>query len=166
MLNDCKYGHDIHDGVMQLSLLKCGIHPSKRSDHGVHEFSYSIRPHSGSFAESDTVKKAYFFNYPMTAIKACGAGSTLPTSFSIVSLDKENVICETVKEAEDTLDTVIRLYESKNIRTKVRVSVNLDASKCYLCDLLENELEELDIVDGVVCVDVKGFEIVTLKFKK
>ena len=84
----------------------------------------------------------------------------------IVSLDKENVICETVKEAEDTLDTVIRLYESKNIRTKVRVSVNLDASKCYLCDLLENELEELDIVDGTVCVDVKGFEIVTLKFKK
>ena len=166
LINNCKYGHDIHDGVIQLSLLKCGVHPSKRSDHGVHEFSYSIRPHSGSFAECDTIKRAYYFNYPMTAIKASGATSTIPTSFSAISLDKENVICETVKEAEDTLDTVVRLYESRNIRTRVNVKAGFEAKKCYLCDLLENELEELEVINGAVSVDIKGFELITLKFKK
>ena len=165
LINDCKYGHDIHDGVIQLSLIKCGVHPSKRSDKGVHEFTYSICPHSGTFAENDIAKKAYFINYPMTAIKASGNTNELPTSYSIVTLDKENVICETVKEAEDTLDTIVRLYESKNTRTRVKVSTALNASKCYLCDLLENELEPLAIVDGCVEVDIKGFEIVTLKFK-
>ncbi len=164
LLNNCKYGHDIHDGVMQLSLLKCGIHPSKRSDHGVHEFSYSIYAHKGTFKESDTIKKAYYFNYPMTAIKACGLANEVPTSFSVVSLDKENVICETVKEAEDSRDTIVRLYESKNIRTKVKVYTSLDAKKCYICDLLENDLEEVELIDGCATIDIKGFEIVTLKF--
>ena len=164
LLNNCKYGHDIHDGVMQLSLLKCGIHPSKRSDHGVHEFSYSIYAHEGTFKESDTIKRAYYFNYPMTAVRACGVASEIPTSFSAVSLDKDNVVCEAVKEAEDSLDTIVRLYESKNIRTRVKVSTSLGAKRCYLCDLLENELEELEIIDGAVTVDIKGFEIVTLKF--
>lgn len=164
LLNNCKYGHDIHDGVMQLSLLKCGIHPSKRSDQGIHEFSYSICAHEGSFKDSDTVKKAYYFNYPMTAIKASAEASSIPCSFSAISLNKENVVCETVKEAEDSKDTIIRLYECRNIRTKLQIRVGFDAKKCYLCDLLENELEEIKLENGVATVDIKGFEIVTLKF--
>ncbi len=166
LINDCKYGHDIHGGLMQLSLLKCGIHPSKRSDHGVHSFTYSIYPHKGTLKESDTVKKAYFINYPMTAVLASGVESTLPTSYSLLSIDKENVVCETIKEAEDTLDTIVRLYECKNIRTRATLTLGLEASKCYMCDLLENELCELDIIDGMVSVDIKGYELITLKFKK
>lgn len=166
LINDCKYGHDIHDGVMQLSLLKCGIHPSKRSDHGKHSFTYSICPHSGTFASSDVPERAYMLNYPMTAVKACGNESVIPTSYSAVAIDKSNVICETVKEAEDSLDTIVRLYECKNIRTKASVSVGFKASECYICDLLENELEALEIKDGCVNIDVGGYEIVTLKFKK
>ena len=166
LINDCKYGHDIHDGLIQLSLLKCGIHPSKRSDHGKHSFTYSICPHAGSLATCDTVKRAYFINYPMYAIKAEGNESVIPTSYSALKLDKENVICETVKEAESTLDTIVRLYETKNVRSVATLEIGFEASKCYLCDLLENELEELEIKDGKVAVDIKGFEIVTLKFKK
>lgn len=164
LINDCKYGHDIHDGIMQLSLLKCGIHPSKRSDHGKHSFTYSICPHKGTLASSDTVEKAYFINYPMTALKASANESTLPNTYSAVTINESNVICETVKEAEDSKDTIVRLYESKNIRTRAIVSVGFKATKCYLCDLLENELEELEIIDGKVSLDIKGFEIVTLKF--
>jgi alpha-mannosidase len=151
---------------MQLSLLKCGVHPSKRSDHGVHSFTYSICPHKGAFKDSDTVEKSYFINYPMTVVQASGNENLLPTSYSLLTIDKSNVICETVKEAEDTLDTVIRLYESKNIRTKATLTLGFEATKCFACDLLENELYELDIVDGKVNFDIKGFELVTLKFKK
>ncbi len=166
LINDCKYGHDIHDGLIQLSLLKCGIHPSKRSDHGKHSFTYSIYPHLGTFATSDTVKRAYFINYPMTAIKASASASTLPICYSAIKLSADNVVCETVKEAEASSDTIVRLYETKNVRCKVNVEIGFEASKCYLCDLLENELEELEIKNGAVSTSIKGFELVTLKFKK
>ena len=165
LLNDCKYGHDIHDSLIQLSLIKCGIHPSKRSDHGRHIFTYSICPHKGTFGESDTIKRAYYLNYPMVALKATGNG-TLPSYYSALAVDVDNVICETIKEAEESLDTVVRLYECKNIRSKITLTVGFEASRCFVCDLLENELEELEIKDGKVTLDIKGFEITTLKFKK
>ncbi len=165
IMNNCKYGHDIHDGVIQLSLIKCGVHPSKRSDHGIHTFTYSIYPHEGAFAQSDITKRSYYLNYPMVAVKATGDGS-VPSYYSLIKLNAENVICETIKEAEDSLDTIVRLYECKNVRTAVKMDIGFKASRAYLCDLLENELEELEIVDGAVSFGMKGFEIVTLKFKK
>jgi alpha-mannosidase len=129
------------------------------------ERTYSLCPHSGTLATSDTVKLAYDLNYPMVAVKATPDKSLLPESFSLVSINKDNVICETVKEAENSLDTVVRVYESKNTRTKATVTVGFDFKKCYLCDLLENELCELEATDGKVTFDIGGFEITTLKFK-
>lgn len=44
MMNDCKYGYDIHDGVMRLSLIKCGTYPNPEADLGRHLARYSILP--------------------------------------------------------------------------------------------------------------------------
>lgn len=164
ILNNCKYGHDIHDGIMQLSLLKCPTSPNEEADQGMHSFTYAIYPHKGQLVTTDVAEQAYYLNYPMYAVKATGAESTLPESFSMISLDKDNVICETVKEAEDGEATVVRLYESKNIKGKVSIDVGFKAKHCFVCDLMENELSELPIDNGRVSVEVGGFEIVTLKF--
>ena len=48
LLNDCKYGHDVKDNVMRLTLLKSGIEPDPNADHGHHEFIYSLLPHAGT----------------------------------------------------------------------------------------------------------------------
>ncbi len=165
LLNDCKYGHDIHDGTMMLSLLKSGVEPYPEADQGEHKFTYSLYVHEGTLRESDTVKLAYLLNNPLTAVKASGRTSALPESYSFVSVNKENVICETVKEAEEGTETVLRLYESKNTKTKAEITLGFPAEKCFVCDMLENEKEELPITDGKVNVSLHGFEILTLKIK-
>jgi alpha-mannosidase len=104
-------------------------------------------------------------NNPMTAVPATGTASVIPESFSMASVNKDNVIIETIKEAEDTKDTVIRLYEAKNIRAKAELSIGFAAKSCYICDMQENELEEIPIVDGKIAYNFRGYEILTLKFK-
>ena len=121
--------------------------------------------HKGTFAEGDTIREAYLLNDPMTAVKATGSESTLAEVYSMVNVNKANVLCDIIKEAEDSEDTVLRLYEAKNIRTKAEITLGFPAEKCYLCDMLENELRELPIEDGKIRVDFTGFEIVTLKLK-
>lgn len=164
ILNDCKYGHDIHGSTIQLSLLRCPTSPNEEADQGIHDFTYSILPHIGQFVASNTINEAYFLNYPMSAVKACGEQSVLPESFSMLSIDCDNVVCETVKEAEHGTETVIRLYESKNIRKNVTLQIGFAANKCHLCDLLENNVKELPIENGKVSLNIGGYEIVTLKF--
>ena len=165
LLNDCKYGHDIHDNIMQLSLLKSGTEPYPEADQGEHTFVYSIYPHAGTVKESDTVELAYMLNNPMMAVQATGEASVLPETFSVAYTDKKNVLVETVKEAEDSDATVLRLYECKNMRSKTELTLGFPAKSCYLCDMLENEEKELPIVDGKVKLDIRGFEIITLKLK-
>ncbi|MCP4642928.1 MAG: alpha-mannosidase, partial [bacterium] len=40
LLNDCKYGYDIKDNVMRLSLLRSPVDPDPHADEGEHHFTY------------------------------------------------------------------------------------------------------------------------------
>ena len=163
LMNDCKYGHDIHDGVIRLSLLRSPTDPNPEADQGEIPMTYSLMPHKGNLAQTDVHVQAYYFNYPMVAVAATGEQDALPTAFSALSLDTENVICETVKQAERGAGTVLRLYECKNRRTKTTLTLGLPASKVFACDMMERELTELPLVDGKVELHFSGFEILTLK---
>jgi alpha-mannosidase len=44
LLNDCKYGHDIKDNVIRLTLLKSATYPDVEADQGEHVFTYSLLP--------------------------------------------------------------------------------------------------------------------------
>nr|WP_233568215.1 glycoside hydrolase family 38 C-terminal domain-containing protein [Cohnella faecalis] len=49
LLNDCKYGYDIREGTMRLSLLRAPKWPDVTADQGWHEFVYSVYPHGGGW---------------------------------------------------------------------------------------------------------------------
>lgn len=163
ILNDCKYGHDIHDGVIRLTLLKCPTHPSPVADKCRHDFTYSLCPHEGGFEQAGIVEKAYDLNDPMIARPISARSGRLPESFSLVSVSEKNVVVDTVKKAEDCGTTVMRLYESCNRRCEAKLTLGFDYSRAALCDLMENELEPLEIRDGVITLPVKPFEIITVK---
>ena len=45
LLNDGKYGYDVHGNVLRLSLLRATTSPDPWADRGVHTFTYSLLPH-------------------------------------------------------------------------------------------------------------------------
>lgn len=166
LMNDAKYGYDIHEGVMQLSLLRSPTEYNTESDQGEQSFTYALYLHEGNFTASDTPCRAYYLNYPMTVERACGEKTVLPTAFSLVSVDKENVIVDTVKEAEDGTDTVIRLFETKGARTKVHLTFGIPVSRIAMTDLMEENEKPLDTGAGTLTLTVKPYEIVTLKISR
>lgn len=166
LLNDCKYGYNTEGSTLKLTMLKCGTFPNPEADQGTHRFTYSLMPHRGDIYSAGVIKEAYSLNQPLYA-KRIGEGSgELPVSYSLVSVDSDNVIVETVKRAESSDDMVVRMYESFGRRCTATVSVPECFGEAYICDLLENEETKLDIVNGNVTVPVSCFEIITLKFKR
>ncbi len=163
LMNDCKYGYDIHEGVMGLSLIKCATEPNKNADKGRHVFAYALYPHKGALRESKTIQLAYLFNNPLKAIKANGSGSWQSKSFA--RLDKENVILETIKKSESGDGIILRLYESFGVETETELRVE-KVSKAYLCDMMEKEERELPVENGVMKLTLKPYEILTVKCKE
>ncbi|MBO4261432.1 MAG: alpha-mannosidase [Clostridia bacterium] len=167
LLNDCKYGHDVHGNVMQLTLVKRPTYPNEIADEGYHKFTYSLLPHSGALKDADTIREAYMLNFPMYAVKAdANAQGSLPEEWSLITTDSENLVIETVKEAEHGKDIIVRGYEAKNFRGTANITLGFDAKEVYIADLMENKVEKLKLDGRTVRVPYKPFEIVTLRIIK
>ena len=80
--------------------------------------------------------------------------------------DCANIICETVKPAEDGNGVVMRFYECANTRTPASVTIGLPAKQVFLCDLMENVLEELPLTDGSFQHTFGNFEILTIRVEE
>ena len=87
-------------------------------------------------------------------------------SHSFASVDKPNVVLETVKQAEDGNGTVLRLYESENARTNAVLTVPAGVTRAYSTNLLEQIEEELPVSDGKVAFQIKPYEIKTILLRQ
>ena len=163
VLNDCKYGISMNGNALELTLLRAGTCPEMCADNRVHHFTYAFTAWEGSFAESDVVRQGYELN-----VKPVVAGGAVPT-FSALTIDKENVILDTMKPAEDgSGDIILRLYESKKAAVLATVTLSdlLQGEKVYLCDMLENCKEEILVENGEISLNFRAFEVKTVRIKK
>lgn len=165
ILNDCKYGYNAEGSTLKLTVLKSATYPNPAADKELHRFSYAIFPHSGNFKSAGTVKEAYLFNCPVSAVAVSPQDGMLPEEYSLVKADKENIIVETVKKSEDGNDIIIRLYDTFDRKCAVRLNFGFDFEEAYICDMLENDEEKISNGGNFVDVNVSNFEIVTLKIK-
>lgn len=165
LLNDCKYGHDIKDGVMRLTLIKSAKDPNESADRELHQFTYSLYPHCGGFRDAGTVAMAYALNCPLYAKYEGEHTGKLPMVFSIAGTNKENVIIEAVKKAEDSDDIIIRLYECYNRRTTVRLTFGSKILDAWECDLMENNQLRLEHNGNSLEFVIKPYEIKTIKLR-
>ena len=165
MLNNCKYGHSVKDNVMKLTLIKSGIEPNPTTDQEEHYFTYSIYPHSGDFKDAKTVNMAYDLNNPLYAAVSESHEGTLPSSLSMVKADKDNVMIEVVKKAEDSDDLIVRMYEFQNKRSNVSLEFFKDVNTAVECNLMERDLQKADFNNNKINFSIKPFEIKSFKVK-
>ncbi len=163
LMNDCKYGHNVKDGTMKLSLFKCATHPDPDADKIVHSFTYSLYPHSGDFRQAGTVQMAYELNNPLVAVPVEKQDGTLPQEYSFVRSNADNFIVETLKMAEDSDSLIVRGYEAYNKRTCVELDFGFEVKSAKLCDMMENEIGDVELCGNKVKFTAKPFEIVTIK---
>ena len=90
--------------------------------------------------------------------------TTSSPAFSAFNLDKDNIILDTVKPAEDgSGDKILRLYEAKKSDTDFILKLIVPAPRAALCNMLEEETEEVAIVDGCLKLHAAPFKILTLR---
>ncbi len=162
LLNDCKYGYDIHGSAMRLSLLRAPTHPDPTADRGRHRFTYALMPHSGDFRDAGVITAAEDLNAPLRVVK----GNPRVSRRSLVEVDTPQVAVEAIKRAEDSEAVIVRLYESWGGRCRTTVHTTLPASRAFLCDLLERNLSEVPVIEGSVNLDLTPFKVLTLKLDR
>lgn len=163
LLNDCKYGYGISNGKMTLSLIKSGILPNPTTDQEEHWFTYSFLPHKGDLVNSQVQKEAYCLNVPMYAVRIAGQSEQGGAPEQVVSISCDNVVLETVKQAEDGKGIILRMYENQNKRSKVVLTWNSEFAEAVECDLMENPIGKPLKDAKMFGFTIKPFEIKTFR---
>ena len=156
VLNDCKYGHDIKDNVLRISLLRAGTHPDYLQDQGTHEFTYALLPHKGDFVEGMVVQEAFALNEPMQVVE----GRTRLPYDSFISFDNAQVELDAVKKSEDGRYIVIRFHEFAGSRQTVTVKPGFGYRAWAQCDLRERPVTEF--AQEPIRMKLHAYEIKTI----
>ncbi|HOO55278.1 MAG TPA: glycoside hydrolase family 38 C-terminal domain-containing protein [bacterium] len=166
LLNSSKYGYDVKNNVLRMTLLRSPTAPDPLADRGKHYIPYALYPHSGDWRDADTPRKGYEFNYPLFSILTENHGGELPTSKSFYSCEPSNVILSVVKKAEKSEDLVIRVVELEGKDATAEITLPVTPKSVHEINLIEDDIEngsDVKIEGNRIIVDVKHFEIKTLK---
>jgi len=164
LLNDCKYGYDIKDNVMRLSLIKSASYPDPEADQGLHRFTYSLYPHAGDW-RNGTIRRAAELNDSLLALWEPSHPGDLPVQFSLVAVDRENVLVDTVKLAEDGGDLIVRVYEGNNQRGSVTLRFGSKIEAAWECNLLEEPEEQLTPNGDSLTFFIKPYQVRTFRVR-
>lgn len=157
LLNDCKYGHDIKDNVIRMSLLKAATHPDHLQDQGMHEFTYALLPHGGDFVEGRVVQEAYALNDPMLVVH--GISDLGYESF--VRFDNDQIELDAVKKSEDGDYIVIRFHEFAGSAQNVTVYPGFHFKSWVECDLRERPVGSVS-QEKEIHLSMHAYEIKTV----
>ena len=188
VLNDSKYGFATVGNLMRLSLLRAPKAPDAHADMGKHHIRWAVMPHAGTLDER-TVRAGFNFNYPQLLKKHAEPRKLdeLMSAFKFTDDSDPSLIMDTVKRAEDDEDVVpdaedavrfpaktaaskgkkhvvLRMYDSLGGRSRGTIQFGcFEAKKAWKCNLLEDEEGEVEIKDGKVKVELRAFEVQSLK---
>jgi len=113
------------------------------------------------------VRKGFEFNYPLQVVLEDPHDGELPSQHSFIEVSPENVILTAAKEAEDSEDMVLRLYEAHGSDTEARIKFDRAPSRVLQTDLMEWDKYlpsvEYEIKGNAIFVPMKPWEIKTLK---
>ncbi len=80
LLNDGRYGYDVAEGWMGLTLLRSPTWPDPQADQGEHTLIYSLYPHLGDWRTGGTVAAGYALNRSLVVYALHGVDSVVDVS--------------------------------------------------------------------------------------
>ncbi|KAH8592200.1 glycoside hydrolase family 38 protein [Bisporella sp. PMI_857] len=173
ILNDSKYGFATCGNLMRLSLLRSPKAPDAYADMGRHCFRYAILPHKGALSET-TIRTAFNFNNPLHLF----AGESGRTISPIRLIGSPSLVLDYVKRGEDDADVsrglfpsrpgksvLLRVYDSLGGISHGRIVADWLIKSAWKCNILEDDVEELEVNYGKIDIVLRAFEVATFRLE-
>lgn len=155
LLNNCKYGYDVKDSVLRLSLLKGSNFPDYDADRGEHDFTYSLLPHEGNFYTGHVEQQSWEINNPPLVLFG-----SLKDDRPLFDTNCDHLVIDAVKSAEDQNGIILRVHECAGKREHIVITPSFSC-KWQETNLLEHPIGE--VLDGPIATTIKPYEIKTFR---
>ena len=138
---------DPTDQPVSYPILQPILLASRRSCHGQgnwylqegdHQFNFSLTSHPADWKKG--YHQAIEHNEPLIAVfNPVKVEEKLPLELSFISIDKANVSISTIKKSENEDKTIMRIYETEGLDSKVKIDSYFNFNKSIKCNLIEED---------------------------
>ncbi len=163
LLNDSRYGCDVKENTMRLSLIRGATYPDPEADLGHHELAYSLYPHQGTWKEAATFRRGLEFNNPLRVQMALVHDGNLPPVYSFIRVKPENVVLTAIKKEKGyfSRNLVFRLMEIYGREEEVTIEFPF-AVEAWEMDLIERPLSKIAANDKILHLRLTPYDIKTI----
>jgi mannosylglycerate hydrolase len=134
---------------------------------GTQTFEYSIYPHGGDLAAANPHFESDRHTLKFRAIQTDCHPGVLPDEYAFLCWDEEETFgafkLTALKQSEDGRDLIVRFYNALNKPTHGRLRLGPQAQAASRVNLNEEEEALIPLEDGMIPVEARGKEIVTLR---
>lgn len=162
ILNDCKYGCDVTDNVMSITLLRAPVCPDPTGDIGIHEFTYSLAPHAGTWQDAGISELAYSLNLPLEVVNG---RTTESVRDSFVKIGRRGVVLDAFKKAQDGDGCILRVFEAFSSRGKCKITLPKEIKSVGGCLMTEVGFDEIHADGNSFEFFIKPNEVKTFRVK-
>ncbi|AFZ19951.1 alpha-mannosidase [Allocoleopsis franciscana] len=166
LLNDCKYGYDAQASQLRLTLLRSPCWPDSEADRGIHQFTYVLYPHNGSWQSAGTVQRGYELNIPLivlnnSPVEICSHKPLQPMG-QLLDLQAPNLVLMAFKQSEDASGQwIIRCYECEGASADLSLKSDLDLAIAHSVDLLERPIQTCEPLSSEQTFKIAPWKIAT-----
>ena len=128
-------------------------------------FDYALVPHAGDWRDAEVYKAGWEFNHPLLARKVSAHGGALPRRWGLLEISQPNIVASALMPGRDG-SVMLRIYEASGKPANgVEVKFHVPVSSASETNLLGDEIRPLPAAQDSVHLDLRPFEIKTLKLK-
>jgi len=166
LLNNSKYGYDVKQNVLRMTLLRSPIKPDPEADQGNHSIQYALYTHAGDWRAADTSRRGNEFNYSPHVIRPGKHKGSLPATGSFFKAEPNNVSISAIKKSEDGDGFIIRIVETEGSPAESSILLPWTPKKVVETNLIEDEIKSaspVKLYKNKISFGLGKYEIKTLK---
>jgi alpha-mannosidase len=164
VIEDCKHGFSAKGSTLRMSVIRGIMGPDMLPNPGEQPLHYAIIPHVGDWRAADATRRAAELEQPLLVSTipsdAQGIG---PSEFSFAHPSDPFVVPTCLKKAEDGDGFVIRMFESIGHPDSATLNLCASATNGTWTNFIEDPLGMATLRDREVKVDMRPWEIKTLR---
>lgn len=180
LLNRGLPGSNVAGGTLMLSLLRSaritaypfigGFEPGVSSDLGLElgverTFDYALVPHAGDWRDAAVYRAGWEFNHPLLARKVAPHEGQLPRRWGLLDISAPDIVASALMPGPDG-SVMLRIYEASGRPANgVEIKLHVPVSSAFETNLLGDEIRPLPAAGDTLRLDLRPYEIKTLKLK-
>ena len=157
LLNESKYGFNVKDNTMSITLLKSASHPDTTADIGQHSFTYSLLPHTDDFVTGQVIEQAADLNEPLI-----GRSVLAPEKYHQFDITSDlPVKIDALKKQENGNGIILRLHEHTGTNRTITITPTFKFKSWCETNLLEVPYNN-DAYTDAITLSLTPYEIRTI----